>query len=109
MSWLSKPASDTQITHGGRMWLYVLAVLVMVFLVAPTIIVVPMSFSDSQYLEFPPRNWSIRWYDHYVNSTAWMAATRTSLLVAFLTMLVATPMGVMAAYGLFVLNAALQP
>lgn len=104
MSWLSKPASDTQITHGGRMWLYVLAVLVMVFLVAPTIIVVPMSFSDSQYLEFPPRNWSIRWYDHYVNSTAWMAATRTSLLVAFLTMLVATPMGVMAAYGLFVSN-----
>ncbi len=104
MSWLSRPASDTQITHGNRMWLYVLAGLVMVFLVAPTIIVVPMSFSDSQYLEFPPRNWSVRWYEHYVNSSSWMAATRTSLLVAFLTMLIATPMGVMAAYGLFVSN-----
>ncbi len=104
MSWLARPASETQITHGGRLWLYILAALVMLFLVAPTLIVVPMSFSDSQYLEFPPRTWSIRWYQHYVGSSEWMAATRTSLLVAFLTMLFATPMGVMAAYGLFVSN-----
>ena len=104
MSWFSRPASETQITHGGRLWLYVVAGLVMFFLVAPTVIVIPMSFSESQYLEFPPRTWSVRWYEHYFESDSWMAATRTSLLVAFLTMLVATPMGVMAAYGLFVSN-----
>ncbi len=104
MSWFSRPASETQITHGNRMWLYVLAGLVMFFLVAPTIIVIPMSFSESQYLEFPPRTWSVRWYDHYFESSQWMAATRTSFLVAILTMLVATPMGIMAAYGLFVSN-----
>ncbi|CAN0503515.1 unnamed protein product, partial [Discosporangium mesarthrocarpum] len=104
MSWFSKAASETQITHGNRLWLYVLAGMVMVFLVAPTVIVIPMSFSESQYLEFPPRTWSTRWYDHYFSSTEWMAATRTSVLVAFLTMLVATPLGVMAAYGLFVSN-----
>ncbi len=104
MSWFSRPASETQITHGSRLWLYIAAGLVMFFLVAPTLIVIPMSFSDSQYLEFPPRTWSVRWYEHYFESTSWMAATRTSLLVAFFTMLVATPMGVMAAYGLFVSN-----
>ena len=104
MNWFSRPASDTQITHGRRLWLYVLAGLVMLFLVAPTVIVLPMSFSDSQYLEFPPRVWSARWYDNYFSSYEWMAATRTSLLVAFLTMLIATPMGVAAAYGLFVSN-----
>ena len=104
MKWLRKPASETQITHGGRLWLYVLAGLVMIFLLAPTVIVIPMSFSESQYLEFPPRTWSTRWYDHYFGSIEWMSATRTSLTAAFLTMLVAAPVGTMAAYGLFVSN-----
>ena len=30
MSWLKQSATDTQITHGARLWLYVVAVLVMV-------------------------------------------------------------------------------
>ena len=38
-----------------------------------------MSFSASQYLEFPPREWSLRWYANYFNSPAWMQATATSL------------------------------
>ena len=98
--WFGRPVSETQITLGQRLWLYVIAVLIMLFLVAPTLIVVPMSFSDSQYLEFPPRIWSMRWYDNYTASPEWMSATVTSLSAAFLTMLVATPLGVLAAYGL---------
>ena len=72
----------------------------MLLLVAPTLIVIPMSFSESQYLEFPPRQWSLRWYENYFNSPEWMQATATSFKAAFLTMLVATPVGVVAAYGL---------
>jgi putative spermidine/putrescine transport system permease protein len=102
MNWLRRPASDTQITHGQRLWLYALSVIIMFLLVAPTLIVMPMSFSDSQYLEFPPREWSLRWYRNYFESIAWMDATWTSLKAAFLTMLVATPVGVAAAYGLSV-------
>lgn len=100
MRWLNRPATETQITHGQRLWLYVVSVIFMVLLVAPTLIVVPMSFSDSQYLEFPPQTWSTRWYGFYFNSPEWMQATRTSLKAAVLTMLVATPIGVLAAYGL---------
>ncbi len=102
MNWLKSPASDTQVTHGQRLWLYAFAALIMFLLVAPTLIVMPMSFSASQYLEFPPREWSLRWYENYFNSLAWMDATRTSLTAAFLTMLVATPLGTAAAYGLSV-------
>lgn len=98
--WLDRPASDTQITHRQRLWLYGLAVLIMLFLVAPTVIVIPMSFSDSQYLEFPPKTWSLRWYEVYFASPAWMQATATSFKAGILTMLVATPLGTMAAYGL---------
>jgi putative spermidine/putrescine transport system permease protein len=66
-----------------------------------------MSFSDSQYLEFPPKSFSWRWYENYFFSwkvengfNDWMAATWTSIKVAILTIFVATPIGTMAAYGL---------
>jgi putative spermidine/putrescine transport system permease protein len=100
MNWLSAPASETQITHARRLWLYVLAGLTMFFLVVPSLIVIPMSFSESQYLEFPPREWSLRWYRNYFGSVAWMDATATSFKAGVLTMLLATTVGVAAAYGL---------
>ena len=102
MSWWNKSASDTQITHGDRLWIYILAAMIIFFLIVPTLIVIPMSFSDSQYLEFPPDNWSIRWYEVYLESPKWIRATITSLQVGILTMLLATPLGMMAAYALFV-------
>ena len=102
MKWWASAASETQITHGQRLWLYCLAVIIMCLLVIPTVIVIPMSFSDSQYLEFPPQTWSLRWYHEYLATPRWMNATVTSFKVASLTMLVATPFGTMAAYGLFV-------
>ena len=102
MRWLDEPASETQIKHRQRLWLYILAVCVMLFLVIPTFIVIPMSFSASQYLEFPPREWSFKWYEFYFNSVSWMAATKTSFLAALLTMIIATPLGLAAAYGLSV-------
>ena len=88
MSWLNRPASDTQITHRQRLWLYIVATIIMLLLVIPTFIVMPMSFSDSQYLEFPPDHWSLRWYHVYFESSKWMNATVTSLQVGVLTMLV---------------------
>ena len=102
MKWLQRSATDTHIKHGGRLWLYALAVLVMVFLVIPTLLVIPMSFSNAQYLEFPPREWSLRWYHSYFASASWMQATATSLKAGFLTAMVATPLATMAAYGLHV-------
>lgn len=100
MGWLNTAATDTQITHARRLWLYALAGMVMLFLMLPTLIVIPMSFSESQYLEFPPREWSLRWYRSYFNSTSWMQATATSFKAGILTMLVSTLFGTMAAYGL---------
>tara|TARA_B100001179_G_scaffold228716_1_gene213204 strand:- start:21 stop:890 length:870 start_codon:yes stop_codon:yes gene_type:complete len=102
MAWLDSPASETQITHRRRIWLYIVATLVIVFLVVPTFIVIPMSFSASQYLEFPPKTWGLRWYGNYFGSTEWMTATWVSIKVAILTVIFTTPIATMAAYGLFV-------
>ena len=107
MSFLDRQVSDTQIKLGSRLWLYVISSIILFLLIVPSLIVIPMSFSDSQYLEFPPKNFSLRWYENYFFSwkvengfNDWMAATRTSLLVAILTIFVATPIGTLAAYGL---------
>ncbi|MGY6634585.1 MAG: ABC transporter permease [Alkalilacustris sp.] len=99
---LNRPASDTQITHARRLWLYVVAVLVMAFLILPTFVVIPMSFSDSRFLRFPPQGFSLRWYESFLTSPEWMQATWVSLKVAVLTTLVATPLGIAASYGLHV-------
>ncbi|MFX0540877.1 ABC transporter permease [Roseovarius sp. S4756] len=104
---LNKPATDTQVTHFQRLWLYAVCILVIVFLIAPTLLVVPMSFSDSRYLEFPPESWSLRWYHAYFDSPEWLQATSVSFQVAFLTMILATVTGTMASYGLHVTKARL--
>ncbi len=74
----------------------------MIFLIVPSLIVIPMSFSDSTYLEFPPRAWSLRWYENYIGSVEWRDATVVSLKAAVLTLIFATPIGTAAAYGLHV-------
>jgi putative spermidine/putrescine transport system permease protein len=97
---LRKAATSTQITHLSRLWLYVLCGLILLFLVAPTLLVIPMSFSDSRFLQFPPPAWSLRWYRTYFNSIEWYDSTLISLQAAAWTMLVSTITGTMAAYGL---------
>ena len=96
---LSAPATDTQIPHFHRLWLYAFAAAALAFLVLPTLLIVPMSFTASAFLEFPPHVWSLRWYRAYLESQEWRQATVISLQVATLTMVFATPVGLAAAYG----------
>jgi putative spermidine/putrescine transport system permease protein len=108
MSFLNRNVSETQIILKDRLWLYVFSILVLFLLIVPSLVVIPMSFSGSQYLEFPPKTFSLRWYEAYFFSSSdtglgfndWMGATWTSVKVAVLTIFVATPIGTMAAYGL---------
>ncbi|PXW57099.1 ABC transporter permease [Chelatococcus asaccharovorans] len=91
--------NDRQISHGRRAWLYLWTAAVLAFLVAPSLIVIPMSFSASNLLEFPPSTLSGRWYASYFSSSEWMRATAISLSTALLTVLIATPVGFLAAYA----------
>ena len=97
---LTRPATETQITHGRRLWLYLIGALVILFLVLPSLLVIPLSFSDSRYLAFPPPAWSTRWYAAYFGAVEWRDATRTSFIAATLTMIIATGTGTLAAYSL---------
>lgn len=87
--------------YGLSKWLLPAAgACILVFLVLPIFIVVPMSFSGSRFLTFPPSTWAWRWYTEYFQSSEWMLATVVSLEVALTTCVLATPIGVAAAYGI---------
>jgi putative spermidine/putrescine transport system permease protein len=73
---------------------------VLLYLILPILIIMPMSFSSTRFLTFPPPSLSLRWYEDYVGSAAWMQATRVTLMVALSTVALATPLGVAAAYAI---------
>src|SRR5258708_2390448 len=83
-----------------RIALVVTCALVLLYLILPILIIAPMSFSAARYLSFPPPALSLRWYQEYVGNPAWMQATRVTLTVAVLTVVIATPLGVAAAYAI---------
>jgi len=91
--------------HAKRSWLYVLSALILAFLIVPVFIVVPMSFSASQFLEFPPSSYSLRWYREFFGSVEWLDSAWVSLRVAALTVIVAVPLGTATAYGLYLARA----
>lgn len=64
--------------------------LVLVFLVAPAIVVVPIAFTSSPFLDFPPPGYSLKWFEVYFGSDLWLGATLRSFGVAFATAVVAT-------------------
>jgi putative spermidine/putrescine transport system permease protein len=84
----------------GRIAFVSFCALVLLFLILPVLIIVPMSFSSARFLTFPPPSLSLRWYREYVDNPAWMQATQVTLTVAIFTVLIATPLGVAAAYAI---------
>ena len=83
-----------------RIIFVLLCAAILLYLVLPILIVVPMSFSSARFLTFPPPSLSLRWYRAYIGNQAWMQATRVTLTVAVCTVLIATPLGVSAAYAI---------
>lgn len=73
-------------------------VLICAILLAPIVLVIPMSFNDESYLSFPPTSFSLRWYNSVLTSSAWLGAGALSVLVGAGTMLCATLLGTLGAY-----------
>ena len=70
------------------------------FLLLPTLIVIPIAFTSSQFLEFPPPGFGLDWFRAYFTSDLWVSATLRSFGVAFATAILATVIGGFAALAL---------
>ncbi|WP_172332349.1 ABC transporter permease [Mangrovicoccus sp. HB161399] len=113
-----------------RVWHYtylVICALIFLFLIAPIIIIIPLSFNSEPYftftekmLSFDPTGYSMRWYDTlltlgmsnpeaprdtswwadaWANAT-WIRAAKNSVIIGFFSTILATALGTLAALGL---------
>ena len=77
-----------------------LAAIALVFLVAPTIIVLLTSFTASESLKFPPAGYSLRWYRALLDADQMQAAAWNSLIVAVWTTFVSVVLGTAGALAI---------
>ena len=61
-----------------RCVLYAVLGLVLLFLILPVSVIVPISFTDSTLLVFPPPGWSVSWYEAFFTDPAWLVPLKNS-------------------------------
>lgn len=83
-----------------RVVIHVSAVIVALFILLPTLIVIPLAFSDSVSLQFPPVSYGTRYFAEFFSDPVWMRATRNSFLIATATAILTILIVVPASYGL---------
>ena len=91
----------------GRLLHVTFCATVFVFLIAPILVIVPLSFNAEPYFTFTdgmlkldPDAWSLRWYEAVVGDGEWRRALVNSLVIGVSATILATVLGVLAALGL---------
>lgn len=84
----------------GRLIQKTIVFLVYVFLYAPILMLILMSFNTSRYSSFPAPGWSLKWYVEALNDEAIIDATITSTIIAVIVAVIATTLGTLASIAL---------
>jgi len=97
-------------TPAERLWYYsfrVICGLIFFFLIAPILIMVPLSFNAQPYFTFTyemlalqSEGYSLRWYEELFSSSSWLRSIRNSFIIGIASALLATILGTLAALGL---------
>ena len=81
--------------------------LIFAFLLAPILVIVPLSFNAEPYFTFTegmlrldPEAYSLRWYRQVLDDGAWARGLANSLLIGVAATVLATALGTLAALGL---------
>lgn len=85
-------------TIGGKA-AAVAGIAVAVFLIAPILIVFPMSLGSSPFLSFPPESYSLRWFENFFSERRWMNGLWNSVQAAAVAVTVSATFGTAAALG----------
>ena len=91
----------------GRVVYLAACALIFTFLIAPILVIVPLSFNAEPYFTFTegmlrldPDAWSLRWYRQIVADDSWRRALGNSLFIGVAATALATTLGTLAAFGL---------
>jgi len=71
-----------------------------IFLLFPSLIVIPVSFGGAREFEFPPKSFSLGLYRSFFGDTAWWGAAVQSMIVGTSTTVLAMLIAVPAAYAI---------
>jgi putative spermidine/putrescine transport system permease protein len=91
--------------YGG--WAF--TALVLLFLIAPIVAVMPLSFNAEPYFTYPMPGLSLQWYRDFFGNERWTGALFLSLKLAVTVTVLATVLGTMAALGLARTQLPLRP
>lgn len=80
-----------------------------IFLLAPLVCVVIVSFNNDAIMTFPPTSWSFKWYGEALRNHNFVNGALASFLVALGATLIATPLAVAAAIGLWTSTSRYKP
>lgn len=78
----------------------VFAALVLAFLIAPILVVIPLSFNESAYFSYPMSGFSLHWYQTLFSSPDWRRAFLNSFVIGLCSTALSTVLGTIAALGL---------
>lgn len=97
---ISRAGARAGIGGLGRWSISIVAWLVLASLLAPLIVLVGASFSEVDYVVFPPKGFSLKWYQAFFADRVFVGSLILSTQVAFAAAALATLLGFPAAYVL---------
>src|SRR4030095_1031755 len=97
---LQERVVNRRLTGPGAWILYVVTAALMVFILAPLVVVIAMSVSDSYFVSFPPQGFTLKWYAQILQDRDFLAALKLSGLLALSTTIGSLLLGVPAAIAL---------
>ena len=80
-----------------RAAILLVAGLALIYLILPTFVIVPLSFSNKTYLSFPPPGWSLQWYLQLWQEKNYLTAFFNSIKIGLAAAALATLFGTLAA------------
>jgi putative spermidine/putrescine transport system permease protein len=86
--------------RAGHWALRLFGAAVLLFLIAPVLVVVPLAFNNEPYFHFPVQEYSLRWFRDLFGNPVWLHAIYNSVITAVLATVLATSLGTLAAVGL---------
>ncbi|TDR92959.1 ABC transporter permease [Enterovirga rhinocerotis] len=78
---------------------YVVTALAMLFILAPILVTIALSISDSPFVTFPPKGFTLGWYAKVLTDEYFLTSLVTSIEIAACATLAALILGVPAAYA----------
>lgn len=97
---MSLPAYATPSEKIAYYGLRIFVGLVLLFLIAPILAIMPLSFNSDMFFSYPMPGFSLRWYEDFFFNPRWQSALWLSAVLAVLTTILSTTLGTLAALGL---------